>query len=80
MHVFWFLLVTLIAGWLAAKIMRGSGFGVLGNIVMGVLGATLGGFLFGWAGISPHRLIGRIGVATVGAIVLIYVVRLLKRA
>ena len=76
----WFLLVGLIAGWLAGKLMRGSGFGVVGDIVIGVLGAGIGGFLFRWLGITPHHLLGRIGVATVGAMALIFVVRLLKRA
>jgi uncharacterized membrane protein YeaQ/YmgE (transglycosylase-associated protein family) len=80
MHILWFLLVGLTAGWLAGKIMRGSGFGVIGDIVIGVIGAAIGGFLFSLIGWSAHGTLGNIAVATVGAAALLYVVRLLKRA
>ena len=80
MHLLWFLLVGLIAGWLAGKIMRGSGFGVVGDIVIGIIGAGIGGFLFRLIGWNAQGTIGNIAVATVGASVLLYVVKLLKRA
>jgi uncharacterized membrane protein YeaQ/YmgE (transglycosylase-associated protein family) len=80
MHLVWFLLVGLIAGWLAGKITRGSGFGVFGDIVIGLVGAAIGGFLFRLIGWSAHGTIGNIAVATVGAAALLYVVKLLKRA
>jgi uncharacterized membrane protein YeaQ/YmgE (transglycosylase-associated protein family) len=77
----WFIVVGLVAGWLAGKLMRGGGFGVLGDIVVGILGALLGGWLFGRFGVSlGGGLIGAIIVATLGAIVLIFLVRLIKRA
>lgn len=74
-----FLLIGAVAGWLAGKVMKGGGFGLLGNIVIGVIGAIVGGMLFGVLGISTQGLLGGIITATVGAIVLLYVVRLLKR-
>lgn len=77
--VIWFLLVGLIAGWLAGKIMKGSGFGVVGDLVVGVLGAILGGWLFSLVGIAGWGFIGSVVVATVGALVLLYAVRLVKR-
>lgn len=77
--VIWFLLVGLIAGWLAGKIMKGSGFGMVGDLVVGVLGAILGGWLFGLVGIAGWGFIGSVVVATVGALVLLYAVRLVKR-
>ncbi len=80
MHLVWFLLVGLTAGWLAGKLTRGSGFGVFGDIVIGVVGAGIGGFLFRLVGWSAHGTIGNILVATVGAAALLYVVKLLKRA
>ena len=80
MHLVWFLLVGLIAGWLAGKIVRGSGFGVFGDIVIGVVGAGIGGFIFSLLGLSSSGTIGNIVVATVGAAALLYVVKLLKRA
>jgi uncharacterized membrane protein YeaQ/YmgE (transglycosylase-associated protein family) len=80
MHIVWFLLVGLVAGWLAGKLMKGSGFGVLGDIVIGVIGAFIGGFLFRLVGISAGGTIGSIIVATIGAVVLLLVVKALKKA
>jgi uncharacterized membrane protein YeaQ/YmgE (transglycosylase-associated protein family) len=76
----WFIIIGIVAGWLAGKIMRGGGFGLLGDLVVGIVGALLGGFLFGLLGISAGGLIGSLITATVGAIVLIFLVRLIKRA
>lgn len=74
----WFLLVGLIAGWLAGVLVKGGGFGVLGDIVVGILGAVIGGYLFGSAGIGGGFL-GAILVATLGAVILIFVLRLIRR-
>lgn len=46
MSLLWFLIIGMIAGWLAGLIMRGHGFGLLGNMIVGVLGAMVGGYLF----------------------------------
>jgi len=54
MHIIWFMVIGLIAGWLAGMITKGRGFGVFINLVVGVLGALLGGFLFGLLGLSPR--------------------------
>ena len=78
--VIWFLVVGLIAGWLAGKIMQGSGFGLVGDLVVGILGAVLGGWLFSLVGIAAWGFVGSIVVAVVGALVLLYVVRVVKRA
>ena len=81
MEFVWFILVGLVAGWLAGVVMKGGGFGVIGDIVVGILGALLGGFLFHSVGISSGGgLLGAIIVATIGAIVLIFILRLIKRA
>ncbi len=80
MHLLWFLLVGLIAGWLAGKLTKGSGYGVVGDIVLGVIGAFVGGFLFRLVGLSAAGTIGSVVVATVGAVVLVLVVRALKKA
>jgi uncharacterized membrane protein YeaQ/YmgE (transglycosylase-associated protein family) len=74
----WFLLVGLVAGWLAGKITKGSGYGVLGDIVIGVIGAFVGGFLFRLVGIAAGGTIGSVIVATIGAVVLVYIVRAIK--
>ena len=81
MNLLWFLIVGLIAGWLAGVLVKGGGFGVIGDIVVGVVGAFIGGFLFSTLGVSSGGgLLGRIIVATIGAVVLIFLVRLIKRA
>ncbi len=81
MEFVWFLLIGLAAGWLAGQVMKGGGFGVLGDIVVGVIGALLGGFLFRTFGVSAGGgLLGSLIVATIGAIVLLFVLRLVKKA
>lgn len=81
MEFVWFILVGLVAGWLAGVLVKGGGFGVVGDIVVGILGALVGGFLFGVLGFSGGGgLLGSIVIATVGAVVLIFVLRLIKRA
>jgi uncharacterized membrane protein YeaQ/YmgE (transglycosylase-associated protein family) len=74
-----FLIIGGVAGWLAGLVMRGGGFGLLGNIVVGVIGAFVGGFLFRVVGISIGGLIGSIAMATVGAVVLLFLVGLVKK-
>jgi uncharacterized membrane protein YeaQ/YmgE (transglycosylase-associated protein family) len=75
-----FLLIGLIAGWLAGKIMRGGGFGLVGDLIVGVIGAFLGGWLFGLFGISAGGFIGSLITALVGALVLLFLLRLIRRA
>jgi uncharacterized membrane protein YeaQ/YmgE (transglycosylase-associated protein family) len=75
-----FLAIGAVSGWLAGQMMRGSGFGLLGDIVVGVIGAMAGGYLFGILGISVGGLVGSIVTATVGAMVLLFLIRLIKRA
>ncbi|EPR41500.1 Transglycosylase-associated protein [Desulfovibrio sp. X2] len=79
MGIIWFLIIGLCAGWLAGKIMRGGGFGLGGNLIVGVIGALVGGFLFGVLGIHTYSLIGSLVTATVGAIVLLWLLSLLRR-
>lgn len=81
MGIIWFLIVGLVAGWLAGVLVKGGGFGLVGDLAVGVIGAFIGGFLFRSLGVSAGGgLLGSILVATVGAVVLLFVVRLIKRA
>lgn len=81
MNLLWFLVVGVIAGWLAGKLVKGGGFGLVGDLAVGVVGAFIGGFLFNSLGASAGGgLIGSIVVATIGAVILLVVVRLIKRA
>jgi uncharacterized membrane protein YeaQ/YmgE (transglycosylase-associated protein family) len=81
MNIVWFLLIGVVAGWLASQLMRGRGFGMVGNMIVGVVGAVLGGFLFGILGISTGGgLIGSLITAVIGAVVLLFLVSLVKKA
>lgn len=75
-----FLVIGLVAGWLASILMKGRGLGLVGNLVIGVIGALLGGFLFNLLGINVGGLVGLLLMATVGAIVLLFLMRLIKHA
>jgi uncharacterized membrane protein YeaQ/YmgE (transglycosylase-associated protein family) len=79
--LFWFILIGLIAGWLAGQFVKGGGYGVLGDIVVGMIGAVIGGFLFRAIGVSAGGgFLGSLIVASVGAVILVLVLRQLKRA
>ncbi len=79
MELLWFLLIGLIAGWLASAVV-GGGFGIVGDIVVGIVGAFIGAYLFNALDVSAGGgLLGRIIVATVGAIVLLLLLRLVQR-
>ena len=79
-NLIWFLLIGLAAGWLGGKVMRGKGYGLIGDLVIGVVGAFLGAWIFGLLHISAGGLIGLLVTAFVGAVVLIWLLRLMKRA
>lgn len=76
------LVVGLVAGWLAGLVVKGGGFGPIGDIVVGILGAVVGGWLFGFFNIAipAPPIVATIISATIGAIVLLLIVRVLKRA
>ncbi|MGA8429314.1 MAG: GlsB/YeaQ/YmgE family stress response membrane protein [Candidatus Sulfotelmatobacter sp.] len=75
------IVVGLIAGWLAGQVMKGGGYGTVADIVLGLVGGLLGGWIFGKLGISAGgSMIGSIIVAFIGAVILVGITRLLKRA
>ena len=76
-----FLLIGGIAGWLAGLVVKGGGFGIVGDIVVGIVGAFIAGFLFPALGFSLGAgIVGAIIHATIGAVILLLIVRVLKRA
>ena len=78
MSIFWFILIGLIAGWLAGLLIRGSGYGIFGDIIIGIIGAVIGGFVFRLFGLAAYGFIGSLVTATIGAIILLGIVRLIK--
>jgi uncharacterized membrane protein YeaQ/YmgE (transglycosylase-associated protein family) len=77
--ILWFLLIGVIAGWLAGLLVKGRGFGFLGDLIVGILGALLGGFIFGLLGVAAYGLAGSLIMAVVGASVLLFLVRVAVR-
>ena len=73
------LLIGGIAGWLAGQITRRRGFGVIRNIIIGILGSMLGSFVFYVIGLAPYSFLGHVLMATVGALLLLYVINAVVR-
>jgi len=74
------IIVGLIAGWLAGQVMRGGGYGILIDIVLGLVGGVIGGWLFGALGVFPGGgVIGSILVSFVGAVILVAISRAIRR-
>ena len=71
----WWIIVGLIAGFLAGMVMRGGGFGIVGDIIVGILGAIIGGFIAGLLGLGASGFVGSIIIAFLGACVLIFLLR-----
>jgi uncharacterized membrane protein YeaQ/YmgE (transglycosylase-associated protein family) len=75
MDIVWFVVIGGVAGWLAGKFMKGGGFGLFGNVVVGVVGAVIGGFLFGLLGLrTDGSVVGALVTSFVGAVVLLFAV------
>ncbi|MGB6484022.1 MAG: GlsB/YeaQ/YmgE family stress response membrane protein [Candidatus Acidiferrales bacterium] len=79
-YLLWVIVIGILAGWIAGKIMRGKGFGLLGDLIVGVIGSLLGSFIFGLIGLGAYGLIGRLVMAIVGAVILLWLIRFIKKA
>src|SRR6516225_596841 len=77
--IIWWIVVGLIAGWAAGKIMKGGGYGVIADILLGIVGGIVGGWVVGLIGLSAGGLIWSILVAILGAVILIWISRLIKK-
>jgi uncharacterized membrane protein YeaQ/YmgE (transglycosylase-associated protein family) len=73
-----YIVIGILAGWLAGKIMRGRGYGLVMDLLLGIVGSILGGIVFGALGLYAAGIVGRLVTATVGAVLLIWLVRRLK--
>jgi len=73
------LIIGGIAGWLAGNILKGGGFGLLVNILLGIVGAFIGNYGFSLLGIAAGGWIGQLVAATIGALILLFVVGLFKK-
>ena len=80
MQILYFVLIGIVAGWLAGVLMKGGGFGLVGNLVLGIIGSIVGGFTFSLLGLSADSTLGSLITATVGAILFIALLRVIKKA
>lgn len=78
MEIIGFLLIGLLAGWIAGQVMKGHGFGLVGDVIVGIVGAFVGGFLFRALGITAYGFIGSLVMAVIGAMVLLFLISLVK--
>lgn len=76
MNIIVFILVGLLAGWIASSLMKGEGLGILGDIVVGVIGAFIGGFIFDMAGVAVYGFWSALGMSVIGAMVFLFIVGL----
>lgn len=80
-NLFWFIVIGVVAGFLAGRLMKGKSFGLIMNLIVGVAGAILGGWLFGTLGLSfGGGILGSLITAFLGAVILLFLIRLLKKA
>ena len=77
--IIWWIVVGLIAGWAAGKIMKGGGYGPIADIVLGIVGGIVGGWVVGLFGLGGRGLVSSILVAILGAVILIWITRLIKK-
>ena len=75
-----FIVIGIVAGWLAGVLMKGGGFGLLGDLILGIIGSVVGGFAFGLLGFESTGTLGSLITATVGAMLFIALLRVIKRA
>ncbi len=80
MNFIWYIIIGILAGFIAGKLMRGGGFGLLVNLIVGIIGGVLGGWVFGLLGIATTGIIGGLITSVVGAILLLWIVSLFRKS
>ena len=80
MELVWFLVIGAVSGWLAGQLWKGSGFGLIGNIIAGIIGRFVGGWIAGKLGIGGGGLLWQILVSAGGAWVVLFLISLVKKA
>ena len=79
MAFIWYILIGLAAGFIAGKLVKGGGFGLWVNLLLGIIGGVLGGWLFGILGIHTSSIIGSLLTSVVGAVVLLWLADFISR-
>lgn len=80
MYLVWVILIGILVGWLAGQLWKGGGFGILGDLIVGILGSFLGHWVAGLIGIYSYGFIGSLILSVIGALILLFLIRLIKKA
>ena len=75
----WWIIIGAVAGWLAGTLMRGGGVGFIVNVLVGIAGAVIGGWVFGLLGIAAGGILGSLVTALVGAVLLLWIISLFRK-
>jgi uncharacterized membrane protein YeaQ/YmgE (transglycosylase-associated protein family) len=78
MWLLWTIIIGILAGFIASKLVSGSGKGLLIDLLLGIVGSVLGGWIFTLLGLAAYGLIGQLVMAVIGAVVLLLIVRAIK--
>lgn len=79
MSFIWYIIIGMVSGFIAGKIMRGGGFGLLINLIVGIVGGLLGGWVFGLLGIAAGGILGSLVTSVIGAVLLLWILSLFGR-
>jgi uncharacterized membrane protein YeaQ/YmgE (transglycosylase-associated protein family) len=79
MWIIWTIIIGAVVGWLAGQIVKGGGYGFLGDVIVGIVGSVIGGWIFSLLGLGAYGLIGRLIMGIVGAVVLLLILRAIKK-
>lgn len=79
MNFIWFIIIGILAGFIAGKLMRGGGFGLFINLLLGIVGGVLGGWIFGLLGIATTGILGSLITSVIGAILILWIASLFRR-
>ncbi len=74
-----FIIIGALAGWISGLITKGQGFGALGNIIVGIIGAFIGGFCFRLLGFAPFTLLAQLISAVIGALLFLWLLRFIRK-
>jgi uncharacterized membrane protein YeaQ/YmgE (transglycosylase-associated protein family) len=80
MGLLWTLIIGAVAGFLAGQLVSGRGFGLIVDIIVGIVGSVIGNWVFGMLNILPVGLIGTLISATIGAVILLIIIKAIKKA
>lgn len=80
MSIFAFIIIGILAGWIAGLIMRGHGFGMIADLIIGIVGAVIGGLIFDFLDITAYGFIGSLTMSVIGAVVLLGISGVMRRA